>query len=219
VAADKLRRLTTIDPDQEPKFAAALVELADDLKRAGRTQEALASVREAKHIYQDRVREWHPDELMVATAMSREATWLVEAGDSGAERLFADEAAIYQKVAREAPAATVVYRLLELGVAVQGNLHAKRYRSAESAARACIELARRLIGQEPTAETHLVNIHNSLVLSLAGQGKFDEATRAATRSVEIAQQAAIWGRPVDKDPNDLAHSLMLWTSQQKGAGA
>jgi tetratricopeptide (TPR) repeat protein len=210
-AVDKLRRLTGKDPDHEPAYAAALVELADDLKEAGRDQEALARVREARLLYQDRVREWRPDELRAATAMSREAQWLAEAGDPGAEDLFAGEAGIYLEQARNAPPDAVLEGLAELEVVLHANLTAKRFRSAEGAARACAELARRLVGQEPDAETHLVNIHNSLALSLAGQGRFDEAHRVASRSFEIAEQAGVWGRPVDSDPRDLAYALMMQT--------
>jgi hypothetical protein len=217
-AVDKLRRATSTDPGLEPEFAAALVRLADDLKTAGRAREALACIGEARQVYQDRVREWHHEEVLVAVCLSREATWLAEAGDAGAERLFAEEAAIYLDLARAAPASEVINWLQVLQGVVQENLSAKRYRSAEGAVRACMELAQRLVRQAPSdAETYLVNINNSLVLSLGGQGRFAEAHREAMRSVEIAQRAALRGRLTDREGMAMAYSLMEWTSQEGGS--
>jgi tetratricopeptide (TPR) repeat protein len=216
-AVEKLRRRTAKDPEKEPEFAAALVELADDFKEAGRSQEATAAVREARQIYQARVSEWRPDDLLLAASLSREATWLAEEGDPAAERLFADEADIYQNQTGEASVAALGLRLTGLAGVMFENLRARRYRSGESAARVCIELARQLVGKDKSAETTLVSTHNSLALSLIGQGKFDEAHHVAARAVEIAQQAAVWGRPVDKDASDLAHSLMLSSVGQEGS--
>jgi len=217
-AVDKLRRLTSKNPDKEPELGIALVDLADGFKAAGRAPEAVARIREAKQIYQARVREWHHEEILVAACLSREATWLAEAGDATAERLFAEEASIYLELARSAQYDKVIDRLRLLQDATQGNLSAKRYRSAEGAARACIELAQRLVRQAPSeAETYLVNIHNSLVLSLGGQGRFSEAQYEAIRSVEIAKQAAARGQLTDRKAMAMAFMLMKSANQQGGS--
>jgi hypothetical protein len=214
-AIDKLRRLTSKNPDKEPELAITLIELADGLKAAGRAPEAVARIREGKQIYQARVREWHHEEILVAACLSREATWLAEAGDAAAESLFAEEATIYLDLARSAQADKVMDRLRVLQDATQENLSAKRYRSAEGAARACIELAQRLVRQAPSAaETYLVNMHNSLVLSLGGQRRFAEAQYEAIRSVEIAKQAAARGQLNDREAMAMAFMLREWATQQ-----
>jgi hypothetical protein len=219
-AVDKLRRLASTDPDQEPEFAVALVELADQLKADGHGPEAVARIREARQIFQDRVREWHPDETLLAVCLSREATWLAEAGDADAERLFTEEATIYLNLARAVPDAAVMDRLQLLQGLLQGNLSAKRFRSAEGAAKACIELAQRFVRQQPSAaETYLVNVHNSLVLSLLGQVRIAEAQREARRSLEIAQRAAARNHLTDPQAMAMARSLAELASQLGGAGA
>jgi hypothetical protein len=65
-----------------------------------------------------------------------------------------------------------------------------RYRSAENAARACIEVARRAAEQDPQAEAYLASSYTSLADSLMNQRRLPDALAAASRSAQIARAAA-----------------------------
>lgn len=194
---DRLRRLAQADPAREPEFAEALVQHAKQLEAAGRSPESLVYIREAKQIYRDRIREWNRDEVQLAGCLGLEATWLAASRDPGAEELFTEEAAVYTELARTVPTTQLLQWAAIYQTVLQESLAEKRYRSAENTARAAIELASRMRGQEPGAGEYLVNLYTSLVLSLAGQKRYPEALDEALRADQIARQEADTGQPTD----------------------
>lgn len=121
---------------------------------------------------------------------------------------------MYLKVADAAPAGQTTDYAQVLQAVLQRSLSAKSYRSAEGAARACLELAHRLVGQDPAAERYLVNVRSSLVLSLAGQGRRPEAWSEAVRTVDLARAAAAERRLSEKDLR-MAIGLLEWLTRQR----
>jgi tetratricopeptide (TPR) repeat protein len=216
-AVGKLRRRVSTDPDREPEFAQALVQLADDLDAAGRRPEALDYLHEAEQLYRYRIQEVHPEELLLAGCLGREARWRADADPAAAERLYAEEDDLYLKVAHAAPARRLVKSAQILQMVMQQSLSAKSYRSAEGAARACLVLAHLLVSQDPAAERYLVNVRNSLVLSLAGQGRHPEAWSEAVRTVDLARAAAAEGRLSEKDLEMAIDPLKMLTGQRNAS--
>jgi tetratricopeptide (TPR) repeat protein len=84
---------------------------------------------------------------------------------------------------------SVLQPILDLNVATG------RFRSAENAARACIEVARRAAEQDPQAQAYLASSYSSLAASLMNQGRLDEALAEASRSAQIARQVAAMNMP------------------------
>jgi hypothetical protein len=196
------------DPAQRPELAAALQDLADAAQGAGLLDEALTCIREARQIYQDRVREGYADDIHLANCLNREANWLADAGDAQAESVFADEGAVYLSLAKTFPADRLLSLVSVLQPILDQNMSAGRYRSAENAARACIEVARRAAEQDPQAEAYLASSYTSLAASLRYQGRFAEALPEASRSAQIARRVAAMNMP-DFDQTVLVTALRL----------
>jgi hypothetical protein len=178
------------DPSQRSELAAALQDLAGEAQGNGLLAEALASIREAKQIYQDLIREGHADQIQLAGCLNHEANWLAEAADPQAERVFADEGAVYMSLARNVAADQLLGLVSVLQPILDLNMSVGRYRSAENVARACIEVARRAAEQDPQAEAYLASSYTSLAASLRQQGRLSEALAEASRSAQIARQVA-----------------------------
>ncbi len=189
------RGLAAQDPGQLPDLAAALQDLADTAEPAGQLAEALDSVREARRIYQDRVAAGHGDQLKVAACLNQEANWLADAGDPGAEPVFAAEGALYLSLLDLVPPDQLSNLVPALQGVVDLNMAAERFRSVENAARACVELARRAAAQDPQAEAYLASSYTSLAYSLKRQGRYGEALAEASRSAHFARRAAAMNMP------------------------
>jgi hypothetical protein len=98
------RGFATQDPSQRPALAEALQELAGTAQGTGQLAEALAAIREAKQIYLDRIREGHFEQIQLAGCLNHEANWLAGAGDAQADKVFAEEGALYTSLAKTFPA-------------------------------------------------------------------------------------------------------------------
>lgn len=216
-AVGKLRQRARANPDLEPEFAQALVQLADDLDAAGRRTEALDCLHDAEQLYRNRIREWRAEELLLAGCLGREARWRADADPVTAEQLYAEEDALYLTVAKLAPAEQTADHLQTLyAVAEQSFFSAKHYRSAEGAARACLVLANRLVDHDPAAERSLVNIRSLLAFSLSAQGKDREAWSEMVRTVDLARAAAATHRLSEQDLS-MARAMMKLFIEQRPA--
>lgn len=221
----QLRQLAGADPKLRVRLAQALADVAADLADAGRTGDALAYIREAKQIFVDRVRDGHFDQIGLALCLNHEANWLAASNDVQADRIFAEEAALYMSLVNAAPdlfrAVAPEDRLRALVQILQGlldtNLNAHRFRSAEGAARACVELAKRAAAKNLEAESYLASTYTSLGYSMMGQGKYRDALVEASHGAEIARQVqARYQR--DETRKILATALQLVTILARQCG-
>ena len=184
------RGFATADPSQRPALAQALQELAGTAQASGQLPEALAAIREAKQIYRDRIRQGQFEQLLLAGCLNQEANWLAEAHDAQADAVFAEEGSLYLSLVSMFPPERLQNLVEILQHIFELNKSADRYRSAENAARACIELARRAAQDDPQAEAYLASSYTSLADSLMNQGRLSEALAEARRSAEVARTAA-----------------------------
>lgn len=197
------------DSAQLPELAAALQELADYAQAAGQLAEALNSVREARQIYQDRVAAGHQgDRLKLAACLNQEANWLAAAGDPAGESVFAAEGALYLSLLELVPPGQLFSLVPVLQGLLDANMAVERFRSAENAARACVELARRAAAHDPEAEVYLASSYTSLAYSLRRQGRDSEALVEAARSADSARRAAAMN-PTGFDKTILVTALTL----------
>lgn len=178
------------DRSQLPVLAQALQELAGTAQATGQLTEALTAIREAKQIYLDRIAAGQFDQIQLAGCLNQEANWLAEAGGARADEVFAEEGALYMSLARTFPVDRLQGLVSVLQPLFDLNKSVGRYRSAENAARACIEVARRAAEQDPQAEAYLASSHTSLADSLMNQGRLAEALAEAFQSAQIARTAA-----------------------------
>lgn len=188
---NQMRQLASADPEFRGELAHALIGLAGDLQGVGRTRNALACIREAKQIYADRIRSGHSEQVMLGLCLNHEANWLEASNNTLADRIFAEEAAFYMSLVEITPDDRLGALVEPLQGMVDTNLNARRFRSAESAARACQELAKRASAKDLEAESYLASTYTSLGYSLMGQGKYRDALVEASRSSEIARRVRL----------------------------
>lgn len=205
---NQLRSLAKTNASYQLQLADALIDLAGDLQGVGQVAEGVAAIREARHIYEKDAPAGGGNAIKLALCLNHEANWLADAGDLEAEQAFAAEGAVLMSLAKTLP----VEQLGGLVAILQGildvNMDAKRFRSAENAARACIELARRAAERDATAEAYLASSYTSLASALMHQNRIKEAYPEAVNAAHFARRAGALGVP-GLDPTVLVTALNL----------